>query len=77
MCVCVCRPPSEEGEGVGVGREIREAGSPPVEVRAEERREIFAARQKLSKILIKYYVIRVLFHSVCLFLQFVHLPRLK
>ena len=52
--MCVCRPTSEEEEGeegqsVGGEREMREADSPPVEIRDEERKEIFAARQKLSE----------------------------
>ena len=52
--MCVCRPTSEEEEGeegqsVGGEREVREADSPPVEIRDEERKEIFAARQKLSE----------------------------
>ena len=56
MCVCVvCVFRSlSEGDGEGGGgaadkREVRESDSPPVELREEDRREIFAARQKLGK----------------------------
>lgn len=49
LLVCaLCRPPSEEGDE-SEGKGGREVDSPPVEVRDEERREIFATRQKLSK----------------------------
>ena len=48
MCVCACRSPSEEREEGG-GDGVREKDSPPVEVKEEERKEIFAARQRLSE----------------------------
>ena len=53
--VCVCKPlaedmEGEEEEGGGGGeREAREVDSPPVEIKDEERVEIFASRQRLSE----------------------------
>ena len=44
-CVGLCRPPSDEGREEGK----EEGGSPPIEIKAEERKELFAARQKLGE----------------------------
>ena len=46
--VCLCRPLSEEEEGEG-GKGGGIELSPPMEVKAEERRQIFEVRQKLSE----------------------------
>ena len=58
ICVCLytvhwygcvaCRPLSEEEEGEG-GKGGGIESSPPMEVKAEERRQIFEIRQKLSE----------------------------
>lgn len=41
----LCRPPSDEGREEGK----EEGGSPPIEIKAEERKELFAARQQLGE----------------------------
>ena len=65
--VCVCKPlpeEGEEGEGGGVERGTREVDSPPVEIEAEERVEIFAARQKLSEYFVRtVYIIFISMNS--------------
>ena len=45
----LCRPPSDEGKEESKEEGKEEGGSPPIEIKAEERKELFAARQQLGE----------------------------